>query len=79
VEAGLVFIFLSSLAIVFPNADLSDRVDPLSFIRRRLEPFGSIRLGALQRLLQRNIMTACGGKLNAFRSVVIEARIEPLA
>jgi hypothetical protein len=31
-EAGLVLIFLSSLDIVFPNADLSDRVDPpLSF------------------------------------------------
>jgi hypothetical protein len=27
-EAGLVLIFLSSLAIAFPNADLSDRVDP---------------------------------------------------
>jgi hypothetical protein len=48
-EAGLVLIFLSSLAIVFPNTDLSDRVDPpLSFIRRRLDPFGSIRLGALR-------------------------------
>ena len=36
--AELVLIFLSSLAIVFPNADLSDRVDsPLNFIRRRLE------------------------------------------
>jgi hypothetical protein len=76
-EAGLVLIFLSSLAIAFPNADLSDRVDPsLSFIRRRLDPFGSIRLGALKRLLQCNIMTACGRKRNVFRSVVIEARIE---
>jgi hypothetical protein len=26
-EAGLVLIFLSSLAIIFPNADLSDQVD----------------------------------------------------
>jgi hypothetical protein len=30
--AGLVFVFLSSLAIVFPNADLSDQVElPLKF------------------------------------------------
>jgi hypothetical protein len=76
-EAGLVLIFLSSLAIVVPNTDLSDRVDPpLSFIRRQLDPFGSIRLGTLQQILQCNIMTACGRKRNVFRSVVIEARIE---
>jgi hypothetical protein len=60
-------IFLSSLAIVVPNTDLSDRVDPpLSFIRRQLDPFASIRLGALRQLLQCNIMTACGGRTKCF-------------
>jgi hypothetical protein len=58
---------LSSLAIVFPNADLPDRVDQLlNFIAQRL---GFIRLGASQQLLQCDIMTACGGGAKVFRSV----------
>jgi hypothetical protein len=39
--AGLVLIFLSSLAIIFPNADLADQFDPLTDSHPlAIEPFG---------------------------------------
>jgi hypothetical protein len=66
---GLVLIFLSSLVIVFPNADLSDRVDPpLSFIRRRLVSFGLITPWCIAAVIAVNYYDSCGGGAKVFHA-----------